>query len=101
MVGWMDGWRQLLAGGHLWRGPYRGVHSQCKTALGQAGMQWRVKVATRPGSLEGLIWLQALCPASLLVGSQQGGHQDCGQHVNAVFQDPPLVLKPHVEVLTS
>lgn len=32
--------------------PLGGVDSQYKTALDQAGMQWRAKVATLPGSLE-------------------------------------------------
>lgn len=50
-----------------------GVHSRCKTALGQARMQWRVKAATFLGLLEELIRLQ-LCVAALLVGAQQGGH---------------------------
>lgn len=58
-------------GGQLWRGPYGGVHSRCKTALGQAGMQWRVKAATFLGLLEELIRLQ-LCVAALLVPSREG-----------------------------
>lgn len=49
------------------------VFSQGKTVLGQAGMEWRVKVATLPGLLEELIRSQFCVPASS-VDAQQGGH---------------------------